>query len=109
MILKIDSTITDQVKVEIVSQTFKFSSIEKRTKGSQVLLRQILILLKENKKNMKDINSIEVNVGPGSFTGTRVGISIANALGYALNIPVNGEKGKIALPIYSKSRFDKKL
>lgn len=44
------------------------------------------------KENVKpaEIDEIEVNPGPGSFTGTRVGVSIANALGYALDIKVNG-------------------
>lgn len=109
MILKIDSTNTDQIKVELLSNSIKTQSIESRKKGSQILLKQILNLLKKNKKNLHDLSFLEVNTGPGSFTGTRVGISIANALGYALNIPVNGEKGKIAMPIYSKSRFDKKI
>jgi len=47
-----------------------------------------------------DITSIEVNPGPGSFTGTRIGVSIANALGFSLKIPVNGKNLTID-PIYS--------
>ncbi|EKD65038.1 MAG: hypothetical protein ACD_50C00208G0010, partial [uncultured bacterium] len=31
---------------------------------------------------------IEVNTHPGSFTGIRVGMAIANALGFALKIPI---------------------
>jgi tRNA A37 threonylcarbamoyladenosine modification protein TsaB len=38
-----------------------------------------------------DITSITVDPGPGSFTGTRVAVSIANALGFALSVPVNGQ------------------
>ncbi|MFH1536127.1 MAG: hypothetical protein ABIC96_03620 [Patescibacteria group bacterium] len=38
------------------------------------------------------MRGIEVETGPGSFTGLRVGVSVANALGFALNIPVNGKK-----------------
>ena len=40
----------------------------------------------------KDLKEVEVEIGPGSFTGLRVGVSVANALGYSLNIPVNGKK-----------------
>jgi len=36
------------------------------------------------------ISAIGVNHGPGSFTGTRVGITIANTLGWSLNIPIIG-------------------
>ena len=47
------------------------------------------------------IDAIEVNAGPGSFTGLRVGASIANALSFALGIPVNGKPlGEIVEPRY---------
>ena len=36
---------------------------------------------------------ISVNVGPGSFTGIRVGISAAKALGLAWNVPCEGYSG----------------
>lgn len=35
-------------------------------------------------------DAIAVNCGPGSFTGIRVGLSAAMALGIAWNVPVNG-------------------
>lgn len=50
--------------------------------------------------NPQDITEIEVNTGPGSFTGTRIGVSIANALGFALNVPVNESKSPVE-PVYS--------
>jgi len=39
---------------------------------------------------LADTKKIVVNTGPGSFTGLRIGLSIANALAYALNIPIAG-------------------
>lgn len=62
--------------------------------GSQALLPLIVKLLKQNKLEFKDLEGIEVEIGPGSFTGLRVGAAVASALGFALNIPVNGEVGK---------------
>lgn len=47
--------------------------------------------LHEEKKTLKEISSIEVATGPGSFTGIRVGVSVAQTLGYVLGIPVNGK------------------
>lgn len=62
--------------------------------GSQILLPLIVKVLKKNKVEFKDLSGIEVEDGPGSFTGLRVGASVAQALGFALNIPVNGYVNK---------------
>jgi len=40
-------------------------------------------------KTIKDIKEIKINSGPGSFTGLRVGVTVANMLGFLLDIPVN--------------------
>ena len=37
---------------------------------------------------MKDLSHIAVTVGPGSFTGIRIGVATANAFSLALGIPV---------------------
>ena len=44
--------------------------------------------LKENNVKMSDLMAIGVVVGPGSFTGIRMGIAYAKGLGIGLNIPV---------------------
>ena len=44
--------------------------------------------LRQNKTAPKDLTKIIVCSGPGSFTGIRVGVALAQALGFALNIPV---------------------
>lgn len=60
--------------------------------GSQILLPLIDSLLEKNNLEYKDLKGIEVEVGPGSYTGLKVGVSVANALGYSLSIPVNGKE-----------------
>lgn len=60
--------------------------------GSQVLLPLIVKLLKRNKIDFKDLKGIEVETGPGSFTGLKVGAAVANALAFSLDIPVNGKQ-----------------
>ena len=59
--------------------------------GSQALLPLIQKLLKKNKISLSQVKEIEVEKGPGSFTGLRVGVSVANALGFGLNIKINGK------------------
>jgi tRNA threonylcarbamoyladenosine biosynthesis protein TsaB len=44
--------------------------------------------LKKAKVKPKDLKRVVVCSGPGSFTGIRVGVSLAQALGFALRIPV---------------------
>lgn len=45
-------------------------------------------LLGENGIDVADIDVFAVDVGPGSFTGVRIGVSIVNAMAYALGKPV---------------------
>lgn len=47
-------------------------------------------LLSHLELKMSDIDLIGVSVGPGSFTGIRIGVAAANAMSMALDIPVVG-------------------
>lgn len=107
MELAIDTTQPKKVIVSL-KQNGKILTelVEEQAHGSQVLLPMIDKALKRNNLKITHVKSITVNPGPGSFTGTRVGVTVANSLGLALNIPVNGKKGKMVEPIYEKSKFD---
>lgn len=67
---------------------------------TQAILPMIDKILEKHKVKKTEISAIEVNIGPGSYTGLRVGLAVANALSYVLKVPVNGKIGKIILPIY---------
>ena len=45
-------------------------------------------ILEQNNAKMADLSAIGVIVGPGSFTGIRMGIAYAKGLSIGLNIPV---------------------
>src|SRR6476646_1370927 len=45
-------------------------------------------VLKQSNKTMRDLNAIAVSMGPGSYTGLRIGVSTAKGLCYALDIPL---------------------
>ena len=47
-------------------------------------------VLKEAGAAMKDLNAVAVGIGPGSYTGLRIGLSAAKGLCYALDIPIMG-------------------
>jgi L-threonylcarbamoyladenylate synthase len=67
---------------------------------SQNLLPLIDKILKKNQIKLEDLTAIKVSLGPGSFTGLRVGVTVANTLGWFLKIPVNGKRA-LFLPQYS--------
>ena len=101
IVLKIDTSKQEEIEIALIINDNLRSIKGKFSKGSQVVLPFIKKLLDENKLSLKQIDGILVNTGPGSFTGLRVGISVANALGYALKIPVNRKKaGETIEPIY---------
>jgi len=55
---------------------------------SEILMSRIEQLLQECGVTPADLDRIGVAVGPGSYTGVRVGVTAAKSLGYALGIPV---------------------
>jgi hypothetical protein len=63
------------------------------------LLREIVELFRENSEENEaeifaKIDGIIVYEGPGSFTGLRIGITVANALAYAENTKIVGVNGE---------------
>lgn len=80
----------------------------KKDTGTEVL-KNIDKLLKRRQLSSKDIRTILVNRGPGSFTGTRVGITVANTLAWNLSIPVIGYlKGKLEGNLRNLSKIKQK-
>ena len=98
MILYLNTKDQKKVEVALKKEGKVFDSLEEQNEyGSQVLLPLIEKILKKNKLEFKDLKGIEVETGPGSFTGLKVGVSVANALGYSLGIPVNGKELEVDL------------
>ncbi len=98
MVLRIDSRDRKAIKVYIKrGKEVEDILSDENEYGSQVLLSLIKKLLSKNKIEFKDLSSVEVEIGPGSFTGLKVGASVANALAFALKIPVNGKKTEVDL------------
>ncbi len=54
----------------------------------KILLPSIQTLLRENNWELKELESIAVGIGPGSYTGMRVGITVAHTLAFALKLPI---------------------
>ena len=102
--LKIDTSDNQKISVELEVDGKKDKLIEDSTfLRSEATLPVIDKLLHKNNSKIEDIEKVEVNKGPGSFTGLRVGATIANALSFLLKIPVNGKKvGESEEPVYNE-------
>jgi len=58
--------------------------------SSQQLLPSLDVLLKERGKKIHDLEGVVVILGPGSFTGLRIGLSLAKSLAFTLKIALVG-------------------
>ncbi len=100
-ILYIDTSDNKEIKVKLSIDDKEYSLSKEFDRKTQVVLPLIEQILKENGLVLKDVTEVKVNCGPGSFTGLRVGVAVANTLGYLLEIPINGkEVGEMVEPTY---------
>lgn len=79
MHLLIDTTESKVAKISLL----KDNKIVDEIIGNEPL-EAIDQLLRRNKLELKDLKKIEAKDAPGSYTGLKVGFSVANALNFAL-------------------------
>ena len=100
MILSIDTSDNKKAIIELDGERFEVRS---GLGAGQKVLEAVERILDKKGLKLSDLTEIKVNTGPGSFTGLKVGVTIANILGYLLKIPVNGKiitKRSFLLPNY---------
>lgn len=70
---------------------------------SEEALPSIVSLFEKENLSAKDIDKIIVVNGPGSFTGIRIGITIAKVFAWGLNIPITSVSALEAMSLSSTS------
>lgn len=60
---------------------------------AETIHRKLEDVLADNQQTKDGLSGIVVYQGPGSFTGLRIGMSVANALSYSLDIPITTKTG----------------
>ena len=90
-ILSIDST-TKKLSVIISSDGKVISKVSRGSDRNymEMIMSDIDDALERARMSIREIDALGVNLGPGDFTGTRIGISIIKTLGWVLNKPVYG-------------------
>ncbi len=96
MILYIDSSNGEKVVIKLNDQEIVSSALRDK---SQLVLKLIVDSLNKKGLTLADIKKININRGPGSYTGLRVGLAVANTLGWALDVKVNGKNIKKDGPV----------
>jgi len=89
--LAIDTS-TSILSVALVQGEEVLASIDEPTKNNQseILMSRIESMMTECHLKPVDLEKIAVAVGPGSYTGIRVGVAATKSLAYALDIPIVG-------------------
>lgn len=92
MYLYINTTERDSFVIALVNDdgVIRTKTVASNRQHSEKLLKSIQALLKSAKASLDDVRGVAAVKGPGSFVSLRIGISTANALAYALQIPVIG-------------------
>jgi tRNA threonylcarbamoyladenosine biosynthesis protein TsaB len=67
-----------------------FDSEDISYRHSELLTSSIQNILNQNNLTVKDLSAVSVGIGPGSFTGLRIGFSVAKGLCYPHNIDLIG-------------------
>ena len=67
-----------------------FDSEDDSYRHSELLTSSIQDILNENNLGVKDLSAVSIGIGPGSFTGLRIGFSVAKGLCYPHNINLIG-------------------
>jgi len=68
-----------------------------RVSRAQTLLEDVDALLRQAGAHPSDLDRLAVGIGPGSFTGVRIGLAMARGLALSLDLPGSGVSTLAAL------------
>lgn len=85
-------TATNLCSVALCNSSFVISLKETNESKSHASRLTVFIeeILKENGIRANELEAIAVSKGPGSYTGLRIGVSVAKGIAYAASIPLIG-------------------
>lgn len=89
LILQLEtSTSSCSVALSLDGNVIAFREINERNAHAGYLTLFIEEVLAEAGVKMNELSAVAVSMGPGSYTGLRIGVSTAKGLCYALDIPL---------------------
>jgi tRNA threonylcarbamoyl adenosine modification protein YeaZ len=88
MFLCIDTT-TSASGITLAGDKTVFAPLNLRD-ASEMILKTIDLVIQKTDIGLQDLKGVFVIKGPGSFTGLRIGIAVANQFAHQLRIPIIG-------------------
>ncbi len=106
-ILSIETS-TQVCSVAIASDGLVIGSKESFDDKTHASLLTVFIdeLLKANNIKVKDLQAVSVSQGPGSYTGLRIGVSVAKGLCYAAGLPLIAVNTMKAMALMAKENLN---
>jgi tRNA threonylcarbamoyladenosine biosynthesis protein TsaB len=89
LILNIDTALDDALVSLAEDGNVLESAINtKKNDHAAWIQRAIQKLMEDGNYGMRNLSAVGISIGPGSYTGLRIGLSTAKGLSYALQIPL---------------------
>lgn len=90
-ILALDTaTLVSSVAIAKDNQLLAEITLQTKLTHSEVLMPHVKQAMDMAKLTRADLQAVAVSIGPGSFTGLRIGLATAKSLAYALKAPLYG-------------------
>jgi tRNA threonylcarbamoyladenosine biosynthesis protein TsaB len=86
-----------KLALEEVQPSASKSSNTNHANHAEILLPLVERVLNRAALSLSDISAIAVSIGPGSFTGLRIGLSTAKGLAYGWDVPIVGVPTLLAI------------
>ena len=101
-------TSSNYLYTAILEDTKVISEIKEKLERdlSRLALFKIEEMFKNNNMDLNDIEKIIVVNGPGSFTGVRIGLTIAKTISWAKKIPIIQISSLEAMALSSDSKYN---
>jgi tRNA threonylcarbamoyladenosine biosynthesis protein TsaB len=88
---------TDKPEAEIGVYNGETQLSYKKWEANRQLAKELLVTIRDelqkNGADWKDVSGVVAYEGPGSFTGLRIGLTVADSIAYGNTIPIVGARG----------------
>lgn len=100
-------THSERLDIAIITDDKIFNKVVTGNRNhSEIAIPTLVEVLNCASLELKDIDQIIVVNGPGSFTGVRIGVTIAKTIAYSLNINIKTITSLEALGVSTSDNFD---